>query len=223
LHCCNLGRGAHVAILLFREGFGDISSFVHYGLRPVPYHVGAQTNPVSLGVDVPVMRPWRVTMRSANALLTIAAGTLLLGTIGQATEPAGIESNVLLAQGRTLRPLKDEIRFGSEWMVSLEDRGQSEFYFQDFAMRPGGRSGWHSHPGLLLVTVKEGSVDWYDRDCVKHSYTAGQSFTEGAEAHNVVNSGSGSARLLIAYIVKSGEPRRIENPQPKCGESLQLR
>jgi quercetin dioxygenase-like cupin family protein len=149
-------------------------------------------------------------------------GLLALSTVGQATEPSGIESNILLAQGRTLRSLKDYVKVGTEWMVSLEDQGQSEFYFQDFAMRPGGRTGWHSHPGLLLITVKEGSVDWYDKDCQKRTYAAGESFTEGAEPHNVVNSGSSRARLMVFYIVKNGEPRRIENNQPRCGESLQL-
>jgi len=161
-------------------------------------------------------------MRSRYGLLTVAAGTVLLAMAAQATEPVGIESNVLLAQGRTTGSIKDHIKVGNEWMVTLEDRGQSEFYFQDFAVRPGGRTGWHSHPGLLLITVKEGSVDWYDKDCKKRTFTAGQSFTEAAEAHNVVNSGPGNARLLVAYVVKSGAPRRIENPQPKCGESLQL-
>jgi quercetin dioxygenase-like cupin family protein len=161
-------------------------------------------------------------MRSRIGLLLMAAATLFSSTIAQATEPAGIESNVLLAQGRTLQSLKDYIKVGNDWVVSLEDKGQSEFYFQDLAIKPGGRTGWHSHPGLLLITLKEGNIDFYDKDCGKRTYTAGQSFTEGAEAHNVVNSGSGNARLLIAYIVKSGEPRRIENPQPRCGEALQL-
>jgi len=152
----------------------------------------------------------------------MAAGAAFLSTVVQATEPAGVISNVLLAQGRTLHTLKDYIKVGNEWTVLLEDRGHSEFYFQDFSMRPGGQTGWHSHPGLLLITVKEGSVDWYNKDCEKRPFTAGQSFTEGAEAHNVVNSGSGNARLLVAYIIKAGEPRRIDNPQPRCGESLQL-
>ncbi len=64
-------------------------------------------------------------MRSRNGLLIIVAATLLLSTIGQATEPAGIESNVLLAQGRTLRSLKDYIKVGNDWAVSLEDKGPS--------------------------------------------------------------------------------------------------
>jgi hypothetical protein len=70
--------------------------------------------------------------------------------------------------------------------------------------------------------VKEGSLDFYNKDCVKHSYSAGQSFTEAAEPHNGLNPGPGNVHLLVAYIVKKGEPRRIESPQPKCGETLGL-
>jgi quercetin dioxygenase-like cupin family protein len=162
-------------------------------------------------------------MRFRNGLLIVAAGVVIFTTIGNATEPAGIESNVMLAQGRTLRSLKEYIKVGNEWTVSLEDKGQSEFYFQDLVIRPGGRTGWHSHPGLLLITLKEGSIDFYNKDCEKQTFTAGQSFTEGADPHNAVNSGSVNARLLVAYIVKSGEPRRIENPLPRCGEASQIR
>jgi Uncharacterized conserved protein, contains double-stranded beta-helix domain len=162
-------------------------------------------------------------MQWTAGLAVLAAATVVFSTTLQATEPSGIESNVLLAQGRTLRSLKDYINVGTEWMVSLEDRGSSEFYFQDFSIRPGGRTGWHSHPGLLLITVKEGTVDWYDKDCQKQTYAAGHSFTEGADPHNVVNSGSTNARLLVAYVVKGGAPRRLENEQPRCGEALQLR
>jgi quercetin dioxygenase-like cupin family protein len=129
---------------------------------------------------------------------------------------------VLLAQGRMAPPLKDHVSV-RDWTLSLEDSGGSEVYFQYFVIKPGGRSGWHSHPGLLLITVKEGNVDWYEKDCGKHGYGAGQFFTEGAEAHNVVNPGAANARLLIAYVVKAGEPRRIESPQPRCGETLQVR
>ena len=139
-----------------------------------------------------------------------------------ATPPAGVVSNVLLAQGATVVPLNEKIAVGNNWSVSLEDKGQSEVYFQDLVVGPGGRTGWHSHPGLLLVTVKEGSVDFYDKDCVKRTYGVGQSFSESAEPHNALNSGSVNAHLLIAYIVKKGDPRRIETSQPNCGEPLGL-
>ena len=46
-----------------------------------------------------------------------------------------------------------------------------------------------------MIAVKEGSVDWYDSNCVKHTYTAGQSFTENTEPHNVFNAGTVNAHL----------------------------
>jgi quercetin dioxygenase-like cupin family protein len=150
--------------------------------------------------------------------LTTAAGILLF-TVSQATPPAGVVSNVMLAQGATAVPLAEKISVGG-WTLHLEDKGQSEFYFQDLVLAPSGRTGWHAHPGLLLITIKEGSVEWYDHNCGKRTYAAGQSFTEAAEPHNVVNPGPGNAHLLIAYIVKKGEPRRSESEQPKCAEAL---
>src|SRR5260370_3619914 len=65
-----------------------------------------------------------------------------------------------------------------------------------------------------MITIKEGSVDFYDNKCTKRSYTAGQAFTEGSEPHNALNSGTGNAHLLVFYVIKKGESRRIENPQP---------
>ena len=125
-------------------------------------------------------------------------------------------------QGSNHQRTQRSIKVGAEWTVSLEDNGQSEMYFQDLIVGPGGYTGWHSHPGLLLITIKEGRVDFYNKDCVKTVYMAGQSFTEGAEPHAVVNTGSVNARLLVAYIIKSGESRRIERSQPKCGEALRI-
>jgi quercetin dioxygenase-like cupin family protein len=104
----------------------------------------------------------------------------------------------------------------------LKTDGASDFYFQDLVVGPGGYTGWHSHPGVLMIALKEGSVDWYDANCVKHTYSAGQSFTESSESHNVFNAGTVNAHLLISYIVKHGAPRRIDNAQPACGAALGL-
>jgi quercetin dioxygenase-like cupin family protein len=156
----------------------------------------------------------------STTLSAMLVWSVVVPTFALATPPAGVVSNVIVAQGATRGPLKERAAVGDSWAVTIEDRGQSEFYFQDLVMGPGGYTGWHSHPGLLLITVKEGSVEFYDHACTKHTYVAGQSFTEGADAHTAMNRGTGNARLLVAYIVKKGEPRRIEAPQPPCGAGL---
>jgi quercetin dioxygenase-like cupin family protein len=159
-------------------------------------------------------------MRWGKMLFTIGVCSVVAPAFAFATPAAGVVSNVIVAQGATMGPVKERIDIGNSWALHLEDKGQSEFYFQDLVVGPDGYTGWHSHPGLLLITVKEGSVEFYDKDCVKHVYAAGQSFTEGAEAHAALNRGPGNAHLLVAYILKKGEPRRIETPQPKCGATL---
>src|SRR6267378_7575023 len=97
-------------------------------------------------------------MQRGQTLFTIFAWSLLAPTFAFATPPAGVVSNVIVAQGVTIGPVKERIDVGDNWAAHLEDKGQSEFYFQDLVVGPGGYTGWHSHPGLLLVTVKEGSV-----------------------------------------------------------------
>jgi quercetin dioxygenase-like cupin family protein len=156
-------------------------------------------------------------MHFNTASITSLTLSVLIPTWALATPPAGVVSNVILAQGTATEPLRERIDVGGTWALRLEDKGESEFFVQDLVVGPGGYTGWHSHPGLLLVSVKEGSVDFYDAKCVKRTYTAGQSFGEGAEPHAAINRGTGNARMLIAYIVKKGEPRRIEAPQPACG------
>ena len=148
--------------------------------------------------------------------------SLLLPGTAIATDPSGVVSNVILGQGVTTDPVHEPIRQGDSWSVNLDVSAPSDFYFQDLVVAPGGRTGWHSHPGLLMIAIKEGSIDFYDKDCRKRSFSAGQSFTESADPHNAFNTGTANARLLVFYIIKKGEPRRIEQAQPACAVPLQL-
>ena len=45
---------------------------------------------------------------------------------------------------------------------------------------PGGTSGWHSHPGIVIVSVKTGSITFYDQTCVGTVHGAGTAFIEAA-------------------------------------------
>lgn len=89
--------------------------------------------------------------------------------------------------------------------------------YTDLTFAPGAYTGWHSHPGFVVVTVVEGSLDAYDKHCQLQKFTAGQSFTEGAgHVHDVLNQGTANARVLALYITKQGSPRRLDVDQPPC-------
>ena len=50
---------------------------------------------------------------------------------------------------------------------------------------PGGYSGWHHHPGIVIVTVAQGAVTFTHSDCSSKTYGPGQPdgavFVEGGD------------------------------------------
>jgi quercetin dioxygenase-like cupin family protein len=153
--------------------------------------------------------------------IAIVTLILIMSAGAFATPPDGVASNEMLAES-TLHDALGETVTSADWAVTVAASGNSKVYHQDLVIAPGGYSGWHTHPGVLLVTVEQGSIDWYDSECERRSFEAGDSFTEGSDAHTVVNAGEEDAHMLIAYIVKADEPRRQEAEQPSCGEELNL-
>ena len=104
------------------------------------------------------------------------------------------------------------------WNVQLELEGATDVVQQDAALAPGGFSGWHSHPGPVLITVKSGTATWYSAEsptCVPVIYPAGSAFIEPAGVdHFVVNAGSNNLELLNTYLVPKGMATRHEELQP---------
>jgi len=90
---------------------------------------------------------------------------------------------------------------------------------------PGGTTGWHTHPGILLLTLAadSGSIDWYDAKCGKTVYNAGDSWTEGTTLHDVVNNSSIDAHFLVTYVVAKGISKRTDQAAPACAGALGLR
>src|SRR5258708_26675305 len=94
------------------------------------------------------------------ALLVALGVGLFLPLISAATDPSGVVSNVILGQGVPVKEIDEHVKSGDTWLVKSETKGPSDVFYQDLVVGPGGRTGWHSHPGLLMITVKEGTVDW---------------------------------------------------------------
>ena len=88
----------------------------------------------------------------------------------------------------------------------------------------GCTTGWHTHPGILLLSLAadSGPVDWYDAACGKRVYNAGDSWTEGTKLHDVVNNSSIDAHFLVTYVVAKGVGKRTDQPAPACAAALGL-
>jgi quercetin dioxygenase-like cupin family protein len=148
-------------------------------------------------------------------LIVFCAMPLLAIAVALATPPAGIIFNNILSMGVASDNLDEKLKI-DDWKLSLKTKGASDFYIQDIAIAPGGYSGWHTHPGIFVGTVLTGSIDFYDENCNLRTFTAGQVWTENDQLHAIANHGTVAARAQFSYLVKHGEPRRIDQPAPAC-------
>ncbi|MGH8908674.1 MAG: cupin domain-containing protein [Egibacteraceae bacterium] len=120
--------------------------------------------------------------------------------------PGSGASGVILAQG--------VMPEGLEITVA----GPNDLVFQQVAIEGGGHTGWHSHPGTLLVVVKAGTLTRYKADCTFETYTEGESFIETEEMHIGRNEDPFvPAELYVLYLNPVDAPLRSEAEHPDCG------
>lgn len=83
-------------------------------------------------------------------------------------------------------------------------------------------SGWHHHPGMVIVQIAQGTVRVYDSSCAYKTYgigaAAGSTFVEGRSVHKVT-SAAGAVAYATAVVVKHTPPEfRVEDPVPFCDQ-----
>jgi quercetin dioxygenase-like cupin family protein len=145
----------------------------------------------------------------------LIASLLALPIVAMATPGAGFVFNFFNRFTSTTDAIHEHAH-DNGWSVELEVEGATDFVQQDVMLAPGGFSGWHSHPGPVLITVKSGTATWYNADnCTPIVYPKGSAFIEPANVHHdVANRGSDNLELLDTYIIPKGQATRQEQPQP---------
>jgi mannose-6-phosphate isomerase-like protein (cupin superfamily) len=107
--------------------------------------------------------------------------------------------------------------------VRLRTKGDSDVYVVSNTVVPGGHSGWHTHPGPSLITVKQGTATFYDADdpkCKGRVYPAGTGVIDPGDGHVHLLRNEGSVDLvtITVQILPAGASRRIDAPSPgNCG------
>ncbi len=142
---------------------------------------------------------------------------------GEIDEPEGFEVEII--QGHA--PFPDEL--AATFSLAFtgtgpdEDEGppigahahldeESTMVVAEVVWAPGGTSGWHRHPGVVLVSMLEGDVEvTWERDCVPRTYSDGQGFFDPGVIHNADNlSDDEGARALAVFLgIPDGEPATI--------------
>jgi hypothetical protein len=116
--------------------------------------------------------------------------------------------------------LSDNVKWNSD-RIKFQTKGPTDTRVQKIEIAPGGYSGWHHHPGLVIVTVASGAVTFMQSDCSSTTYgpgqPAGSSFVEGGDDPGQASSVSG-ATVYATFVAPHANPPvfRIEDDPPPC-------
>jgi quercetin dioxygenase-like cupin family protein len=108
--------------------------------------------------------------------------------------------------------------------IELEAEGDAsaDVAVATLTFKPGASSGWHHHPGVVVVVVESGTITFYDEHCNSEVHEAGDAFVEASDDPGLAkNAGTVDAVVHATYVVPTSEspsqptPLRIDDPQPK--------
>lgn len=170
------------------------------------------------------MQSWTYGRMRVTVAAAVGLVFLLLVGVALATPGSGILGAPVHARG-TLEPTTgDNLIVNSKSGVHVKTKGSVDLVTQEIRIAPGGHTGWHSHPGPVLVTVKAGSVQLIyadDASCQGTVYEAGDSFVDrGDETVHIARASPFAETVLWATYFVPGAPGsafRLDEPAPGTG------
>ena len=147
--------------------------------------------------------------RRRNALklgAAASAAALVIGLIGSGSARGQISPLQIIPLAQGFSPDKT----GNMRVNGATDVLQAQLVFQ-----PGGETGWHIHPGPVVVVVKTGSLtETHANGCIT-VHTPGSVFFESAgEVHNATNLTGGVAEVFATFLSPEGAQPLIPVPNP---------
>jgi quercetin dioxygenase-like cupin family protein len=107
----------------------------------------------------------------------------------------------------------------TEKHVTMHLNGPSDVLEALLVFQPGAETGWHMHPGPVVVVVKSGALTETHSNGCTTVHPAGSAFFESpGEVHNAANKTSGAAEVYATFLSPAGDQPLIPvaNPGRVC-------
>lgn len=153
-------------------------------------------------------------MRTIRALAVGVTAALVTSAVVTASPGSG-----LTATTRADGTVSDRVNVNIAGSVKLQAKDGLRVFDQELTIGPLGHTGWHTHPGPVLVTVKSGTFRYQHQDCSFTDYTVGQSIVDPGGGHIHIGrnpSSTVSLELSVTYLLPPGAPLRIEADAVSC-------
>jgi quercetin dioxygenase-like cupin family protein len=150
--------------------------------------------------------------------IAAAVGVVAIGSLGPAalgSPPSGFTTTNLVKAD-----LDKKVKVNSDG-VKFRTKTRTDVLVQKIVFEAGGSSGWHHHPGMVIVAVQAGTVTVWDSDCNKKTYGPGHPngsvFVESGDEPGQVTS-AGGATSYATFVAPNANPPvfRIEDNPPPC-------
>lgn len=135
--------------------------------------------------------------------------------------PAVGVTPTLIGRG-TYQPFRVTTARDSPIDIDVKAKSEVDIVVRTHDYAPGGSTGWHTHPGPVLITVLEGSVTFYEADdpsCTPKVVYAGEGYVDTGRGHFGRNETGATAKDVTVILAPVGLPFRGElpAPNPNCG------
>jgi quercetin dioxygenase-like cupin family protein len=155
----------------------------------------------------------------AVLLAAAASVAVLFSSIGgTANAAAATPTSATTAPppGPVVTPVADALVPGP---IKIARKATSDVLTARIDFRPGDSTGWHFHPGPVLVQVAAGQITLSHAEhgrCVSQVVTAGNGFFERPGAIHVAdNRGRDAAVVFATFVLPEGAPPSVATPTPK--------
>ena len=134
-------------------------------------------------------------------------------TIAFASMGSGFTSTILAHRAT----LSDSVKVNDD-RVKLQTKDPTDVQVQTITYGPHGFSGWHFHPGLVIVVVESGHVTAHYADCHTRTYGPHETFVESGTAPFMASNESDTENAVVyaTFIAPAGSAFRIETAPPPC-------
>jgi quercetin dioxygenase-like cupin family protein len=156
------------------------------------------------------MKIYRKLVVAFGAITVIAAA----GATVALANPGTLITTTILGHRATL---SDSVQVNQD-RVKFQTKDPTDVLVQTITFLPQGTSGWHFHPGIVIVVVESGQVTTHDENCQTATYGPHQSFVESGTSPFMVSNDSAAANAVVyaTIVVPAGSPFRIETGPPAC-------
>ena len=157
-------------------------------------------------------------------LVALATAIVVLAQTGHASATPAEQTTPAAVATLLSRSVLDELDVNVRWgtlrsMVQTGRNEQAEVVFQHVVAPPGWSGGWHTHPGVVFVTVAEGVLTYYHEHdpCQGRTFSKGEGFAEeahGYDVHIARNESPTDLELYSMTVVHKGDALRKDQPAP---------